>query len=724
MSTLATDLLHLGNISPEKSASAAGGSRQFEDGAWAEPGGYGCSRAEERAHAAAPVHSAKGRQVLRVTLRLENRVRSLRQPHQLPVCGEDLVGQWPHFHDKRRRLGCRRARVGDCSDGRVLKFHFCALIRGRPPGGGASPDRGLWRREQDWFSRAAKLELELEVTGTGSSAVGKRLLQDEFPAENEPEAVASSRRSGGDGSLLRWFITGILCAAFLGLGLSISILGPTFQDLATNVNRNISSLSLIFVGRAFGYLSGSVIGGILFDATNHFLLLGLSLLATTVGLCLVPFCKTAVLLVVMMAIFGVSVGILDTGGNVLLLALWGDAGAPHMQALHFSFALGAFVAPLLAKLALSTPVAAGNHTEAGVPRSSLNQSSEADSESLFGVPDNLSLLWAYVIIGTYIFVVCIFLFALFLKESSQQEKAKPSAQRSRRAKYHNALLCLLFVFFFFYVGAEVTYGSYLFSFAVTHAGMAESEAAGLNSIFWGSFAACRGLAIFFATCLRPGTMIVLSNIGSLVSSLFLVLFNKNVACLWIATSVYGASMATTFPSGISWVEQYTTIHGKAAAFFVVGASLGEMAIPAVIGILQGKYPDLPVVLYTCLGAAVATAVLFPVLYKLATSPLSQRKEHRKSEDQKTLLLSSGLNDYEEENEDDDAEKWNEMDFEVIEMNDTMRNSVTEASRNILMEPTAEISNQFHSQALVCEFSPVNTGKCPVDQLVGNWDKRD
>lgn len=395
-----------------------------------------------------------------------------------------------------------------------------------------------------------------------------------------------------------------------------------------------------------------------------------------------------------------------------------------MQALHFSFALGAFLAPLLAKLALGTTVSAENHTEADFNPSALNQSLEADSESLLGIPDNMNLLWAYAIIGTYIFVVSVFLFALFLKKSSRREKAKSSARRSRRAKYHNGLLCLLFLFFFFYVGAEVTYGSYVFSFATTHAGMTESEAAGLNSIFWGTFAACRGLAVFFATCLQPGAMIVLSNIGSLLSSLFLVLFSSSPTCLWIATSVYGASMATTFPSGISWIEQYTTIHGKAAAFFVVGAALGEMAIPAVIGILQGKYPDLPIVLYTCLGAAVATAVLFPMLYKLATLPLDRQKGHRKSEDQKALLSSSGLNDCEEENEEDDAEKWNEMDFEVIEMNDTMRNSVIETSRHILVESTAEVSNQFHSNALVFEFSPVNTGKSPVNHLARNQDKRD
>ncbi|KAK2505419.1 hypothetical protein MC885_016956 [Smutsia gigantea] len=529
---------------------------------------------------------------------------------------------------------------------------------------------------------AAELELGLEPRGAAAPAAGQRLLQAEAPAEEE--WAAGSRRGGGAGGVLRGLVTAVLCAAFLGLGMSIAILGPTFQDLATNVNHNISSLSLIFVGRAFGYLR-------------------VSMFATTVGLYLVPLCKTAVLLVVMMSVFGVSVGILDTGGNVLILAIWGDRGAPPMQALHFSFALGAFVAPLLAKLALGVTVAARNHTAAGSSQLAFNQSSEADSEYLLSIPDDMNLLWTYVVIGTYIFVVSILFFALFLKKSSWHEKAKVSAQRSRRAKFHNTLLCLLFLFFFFYVGAEVTYGSYVFSFATTHAGMEESEAAGLNSIFWGTFAACRGLAIFFATCVQPGTMVVLSDIGSLGSSLFLVLFDKSPLCLWIASSVYGASMATTFPSGISWIEQYTTIHGKSASFFVVGAALGEMAIPAVIGILQGKYPGLPVMLYTSLGSSVATAALFPVMYKLATSPLDrQQKDHRKSEDQTALLSSSRLNDYEEWSEDGDAEKLNEMDFEMIEMSDTRRNSVTGTSGNTLVEPTAEVCEHSHSSEPMSE----------------------
>lgn len=43
------------------------------------------------------------------------------------------------------------------------------------------------------------------------------------------------------------------------------------------------------------------------------LLLGMAMLATTIGLYLVPFCKRATLLIAMMSVFGVSFGALDTG---------------------------------------------------------------------------------------------------------------------------------------------------------------------------------------------------------------------------------------------------------------------------------------------------------------------------------------------------------------------------------------------------------------------------
>lgn len=50
-----------------------------------------------------------------------------------------------------------------------------------------------------------------------------------------------------------------------------------------------------------------------------------------------------------------------------------------------------------------------------------------------------------------------------------------------------------------------------------------------------------------------------------------------------------------------------------------------------------------------------------------------------------MFFSFGSNDYEE-----DVEKWNEVDFEVIEMDDRMRNFVIEIFRNIVMEFLVEV----------------------------------
>nr|XP_033793415.1 sodium-dependent glucose transporter 1 isoform X2 [Geotrypetes seraphini] len=475
--------------------------------------------------------------------------------------------------------------------------------------------------------------------------------------------------------------------------MAIAVLGPTFPDLASNVHNNVGNISYIFVGRSLGYLGGSVVGGILFDCMNHHLLLGLSMLWTAVGLYAIPWCGQAISLTAIMAVVGISMGFLDTGGNVVILNTWAEQAGPHVQALHFSFALGAFVAPILAKLSLeflsATDDAGSSSTKAQTP-----VDHGPLSTKLFELMKSGSML-SYIVIGTYILLVSLLLLILYSSCSPSQEKLKTSLEKQQAAKYHHVILFLLFLFFFCYVGTEVAYGSYIFTYAKTHVKMLESPAAGLNSVFWGTFAMIRGFAICFATCLYPGTMIILSVIGCTLSSLVLVLFSKHITLLWVGTAVYGASMATTFPSGISWVKQYTTIGGKSASFFVVGAALGEMVIPAVVGFLQGKFPDIPVLMYLALGSSVMTALLFPVMYKLATSQCAGSLKARiESEDQKALLSSSGP----EEEEEEDAQHWNEVDFEVIEMSNTTRNSVVQASGEIPEEPCTKTGKQptFHS----------------------------
>ncbi|XP_073531963.1 sodium-dependent glucose transporter 1 [Phyllobates terribilis] len=539
-------------------------------------------------------------------------------------------------------------------------------------------------------------------------------------AEDEVRLVPGGLRGRGGQQCggLRCCVTTVMCAAFLGLGMAISVLGPTFPDLAANVGSTVGNISYIFVGRSLGYLGGSVLGGILFDRINQHLLLGLSMLATCTGLFVLPWCKKAILLTGVMSIVGTSMGFLDTGGNVVILNTWGDEAGPHVQALHFSFALGALLAPILAKLIpeilpldklrlIEFPQLKGN-----------NQTSQELLDLRWGIKKSML---SYIVIATYILLVSLFLFILYSKTQSNQSAVKSTEEKVRTAKYHNTLILLLVLFFFSYVGAEVAYGSYIFTYAITTAGMDHDKAAGLNSIFWGVFAAVRGLAICFATCLYPGTMLLLSVIGCAVSSLFLLLFHTHPIVLWVGSALYGGSMATTFPSGFSWAQQYTTIGGKSASLFVVGAALGEMAIPASVGYLQGLFPAHPVLMYTILTSSVLTGVLFPVMYKVATCPKDKtRWDGIESEDRRALLSGSGV---EEEEEEEDAQQWNEADFESIEMNDQSKNCNT-----VIQESASEVTSTSDvSSGLVTKngtAKDVIGNRSPSKKLSADREKND
>lgn len=149
--------------------------------------------------------------------------------------------------------------------------------------------------------------------------------------------------------------------------------------------------------------------------------------------------------------------------------------------------------------------------------------------------------------------------------------------------------------------------------------MEEAEAAGINTLFWGSFAACRGLAILLATFVPPGALITMSLLCCCVSSLLLCLFPLQRAMVWAGSGLYGASMAAVFPSGLSWVEQYTPVTGRTAAVLVVGAALGEMVLPVLLGFLMGRVSGVPLLMYQALACAIFCSILFPVMYRLAVA---------------------------------------------------------------------------------------------------------
>ena len=94
-----------------------------------------------------------------------------------------------------------------------------------------------------------------------------------------------------------------------------SIVGPTLLDLACHTNSKLENMSYIFTSRSVGYLTGSMVGGWLYDKFNKLRLLSLSCLVATVFMWVSPLTTNLYVLMVFMTAINLAEGCLDTGEN-------------------------------------------------------------------------------------------------------------------------------------------------------------------------------------------------------------------------------------------------------------------------------------------------------------------------------------------------------------------------------------------------------------------------
>jgi FHS family Na+ dependent glucose MFS transporter 1 len=418
-----------------------------------------------------------------------------------------------------------------------------------------------------------------------------------------------------------------LCAAFFTLGLCIAMPGTTLIDLQESTETNGSQIASIFTGRSTGYLVGSVVGGCMFDRVNQALLLALTLLLTSFATAVIPFSHNLPTLIAMIFFQGISMGFLDTGGNVALLHTWGRDSSPYMQAIHFSFGLGAFVAPLIAETFLVQRLTYDNLTLVHVVSNNATR-----NNSSVDVPFPF-IMCSYFVVSVMLAFVGLSFCSIwcFIEKCVRQACVVESTLKSEytvredRMCFRIQMLLLLFLFYFLYVGLEVTYGAFIATFAVKHLQWDKARATWLISVFWGTFAVARGMSIPAAHCVSPTQMLITDLVLSTVALSGLVVGNSLVTdtktyelIVWTCTGLLGIGMASIFPAGISWVERYVHVTGKAAAVFVVGSALGEMVLPFLTGFLVTSLHPMWL-MYIELVGILANVVLFIVMWKLAYS---------------------------------------------------------------------------------------------------------
>ena len=111
-----------------------------------------------------------------------------------------------------------------------------------------------------------------------------------------------------------------LMYAFFGIGLLLAMLGPTLIDLSEQTGSSLESVTYSFTARSVGYLIGSIVGGEIFDrVANPCTMISSCLFVAALSSFLVPLMPNVASLCCTVVFQGLGMGVLDTGGNVLIL---------------------------------------------------------------------------------------------------------------------------------------------------------------------------------------------------------------------------------------------------------------------------------------------------------------------------------------------------------------------------------------------------------------------
>ena len=136
-------------------------------------------------------------------------------------------------------------------------------------------------------------------------------------------------------------------AAFIAMGMYGASLGPTLPGLAAQTGSGLSQVSILF-----SYLVGSVATGRLYDRLSGNRVMAVMLALMIAGMVAAPAIPLLPLLAGVFLFLGITEAGVDVGGNTLIVWRHGARVGPFMNAMHFCYGVGAFIAPIVVAQAI------------------------------------------------------------------------------------------------------------------------------------------------------------------------------------------------------------------------------------------------------------------------------------------------------------------------------------------------------------------------------------
>ena len=333
---------------------------------------------------------------------------------------------------------------------------------------------------------------------------------------------------------------------FISLGFGMGITGPALPSLAKQTGSTLGAIGSMFLVGSLGGMLGTAISGRILDRVRQrHLVLGISQLITTVLLALTPLAGNLWVLLLIVFVNGLPLGMINNGANTLLMWTHGEKAGPYVNGLHFFFGLGAFLAPTVFAQVLNL---GGTYQHA---------------------------YWALAAI-----TVPVVLFMIFLPGSPEhphQHEDKAQTQNNLRSALPIILVAMLFLFF--YVGSEITFGNWIYTYALTLNLADVTNAAYLTSAFWLFFTIGRAISVPVAVRFNPVQILTVAFLGALGALLLAILAPQSITILWVASAAVGFFMAPIWATGYNFAGQSIKLTATISSLIILGDSFGAVVLP-------------------------------------------------------------------------------------------------------------------------------------------------